>query len=378
MPTLKQYSNHVVRQHTGLKGIDVITFVDSARAYEKGLKGNKAIPETEALEFYLLNHAMAVLRQQVLPNQPLTEAQHRLVDDYYKVTLRQAFRMATYLLYICTRESRHIGKNSDSYVNLAKTHGDKIKKFISSIHGSGSSTAVERLKEYPPVDKLGRYVDAMLVLFNTGSWSSGYGGKAWGAVTQLFHQWVHGEITSEMLVDQGYTLAHNNGPIFNKGMLYDSYGNKFKYILDVQRAGMIPQLINQVTEYAYNPLEVPSSLIAAHGMCVDAVGDDMRGFVDWATVEAFSADYSYKTEKEYQLKYIGVDPTAAQKVKDGQLAQEKAEALAKKEKEAKAQKEAEEVSKNWFVVKGPAPVKVKKITRSEAQEAPAKEYAGTY
>ena len=52
-----------------------------------------------------------------------------------------------------------------------------------------------------------------------------------------------GTTSMEMLVDTGYTLAHNGGPIFNKGMMYTHYDSHFLTILDLQRAGQMLDLL---------------------------------------------------------------------------------------------------------------------------------------
>ena len=53
-------------------------------------------------------------------------------------------------------------------------------------------------------------------LFFNGKWKSGYGGKAWGRVTDLLIKHLSGELSCELFVDQALALEHNNGCVFDK------------------------------------------------------------------------------------------------------------------------------------------------------------------
>jgi len=107
-------------------------------------------------------------------------------------------------------------------------------------------------------------------------------------------------ITQEMMIDTAYTLAHNNGPMFNKGMLYDHYGNDFKKILDVQRSGQIPEFILEGGAKFLTPLQ--SSVF---NDALTALKGEFGNYVDWYQVEKLGSLIKYPVEKTVQDKKYG-------------------------------------------------------------------------
>ena len=61
-------------------------------------------------------------------------------------------------------------------------------------------------------------------------------------MTDCLVRFVSGEFSAEMMLDTVWTLAHNGGPIFNKGQFYACTANALR-ILDVQRSGQIPEAV---------------------------------------------------------------------------------------------------------------------------------------
>jgi hypothetical protein len=105
---------------------------------------------------------------------------------------------------------------------------------------------------------------------------------------------VYGEFTPEMFGDTAFTLAHNNGPMFNKGMLYSNYSSEFKKILDVQRSGQIPQYLS---EKVFIGDVVPTYMAEA----VVVFPAELTGTVDWYKVEALGALGNYALLKKKQV-----------------------------------------------------------------------------
>lgn len=296
-------------------------------------------PETAAIWFYMQNHAQAILARKRMKFEPLPAEELGLVNKYHRTMTREALRMFYYLLLICTRESRHINNLDDVPIPSAR-----YKEFVASIRPKGSSGAVESFYSNAPAMNLGRYTAHMLTLFEQGHWSSSFGGKAWANVAKVLDDFVQGEITAEMMLDTAYTLAHNNGPIFNKGLvfkMYDPY--EIMRILDVQRSGQIPQFVQ--TEHSSKITAVQRE----YRMCgYHILGEEFGGHVDWFKVEALGAVGSYDAEKAEQQAKYGIPDTAKQVIAAT---------------EAKQQKEAEE----YYTMISPAgtSLKFKKLKREE-------------
>lgn len=256
-------------------------------------------PEVDALVFYMLNHAVSLIRQKRHPLEPLGEFLPILESFHREMAVRSA-RMFYYLLLICARESRH-EQNGSKMEALYKEYGFKLKQFQHSFPDS-HNTAVKYFTENCPDLPLGRFTEYLSKQFYCGSYGSSFGGEAWGKVTDTLNDFVHGRITAEMMMDTAFTLAHNTGPIFNKAMLFHCQDNAaLQKILDVQRSGQIPQLVAQGAMPKYTANE---RVVALYTQCVQVL-PEFAGHVDWVKVEALGAVGSYASEKAAQFKHFG-------------------------------------------------------------------------
>lgn len=300
-------------------------------------------PETDALVFYVMNHAVSVVRQRVHQYQPLNEY-YDLINEYHRQLAVRSTRMFFYLLLICTRESRHekTDYSLPLWITLEQKYGSEVIKFHKTIKGKSSVGAAERLRTSPPNVELGTYVKFLCEVFYQGSYAGGYGGPAWGAVADCLKSYVLGEYSAEMMMDTAFTLAHNNGPIFNKGMLFDSYTSDIYKILDVQRSGQIPQLIASLDVNKANHQTVQT----LYQFCRSVIGSEFDGYVDWFQVESLGALKSYKSEQNQQVAKHGY-PANLKAKQEAEAAKKAAQAKKKAEQDAKA---AAEKAKNFLEV----------------------------
>lgn len=256
----------------------------------------QAMAETEALWFYLGEHALAALRRKRALHEPLSEPELKLVEDVYRRSNQIFLRMLYYVTVICVREARHVNSQADQIADKAKKAGTPFSlaavKFAKSIHDD-SSVAMQQFIDHAPEDlTMGELSKVLSFIFYKGHWpSSGYGGPKWGNVSDALVNLVHGVYSPQMFVDVGCALAHNGGPIWNKGMFYKGYNNaELQKILDVQRAGMIPRLV--MTD---------ASKVVSHDMKMFTIkndqvfGDDAVGEIDWTAVQKAGAVGNYKS-----------------------------------------------------------------------------------
>lgn len=259
-------------------------------------------PEADALSFYMLNHAVSLVRRVKAEYAPLEEYLP-IVTQYHTMLAMTSTRMFFYLLMICTRETRHEKSEMSStfWKKLKELHGAEVCSFHNMIKNTTSSKAVATLQENPPNVSLAKYTEFMVTVFNTGKFNSSYGGTAWGAIAQCLHSFAQGETSAEVMVDTAFTLCHNNGPIFNKGMLYETYTNDLYKILDVQRSGQIPQLIAEGKVTGAKGVYV----LKTYKMCKSILGEEFGGYVDWFKVETLGALKSYTLEQNTQVTQHG-------------------------------------------------------------------------
>ena len=219
--------------------------VSKSIAAFKQSHSKKTHPEHDAISFYLYNDAMARVLERVSMDEPLGPYLP-ICDEYHRILNVKGMRLAYYILIISTRESRHLKSHSNSSLinNLKDKFGYDLVNWILEMPDHAQQ-AMSRFINSPPAGALlGNYVTVLHEIFYKGSWSSAYGGKNWANVVRPLLHVVNGEWNIEMLLDVGFSLAHNGGPIFNKGMFYETYnGSQLKKILDHQAAGQIPQMI---------------------------------------------------------------------------------------------------------------------------------------
>jgi hypothetical protein len=264
----------------------------------------------DAISFYLKNAVMAEIclkHDSDADLGPLDE----LIEEYQRTVRLAGLRMFYYLTLICTRESRHVGSSIVPYVKSTYPCGD----FLEHIRGSNETAAVDSFRLQPPPGSFGDYTNMLVDVFKKGTFSGGFGGKPWMNVAVVLREFVHGSNSMEILLDTAFTLAHNNGPIFNKQMLFMHYSlPELTKILDVQRAGMIPQFVNGCES---------QFVMAEHTAFMQRVKallpDSFHGPVDWQKVQDLGAVGHYaskKKSKPLSNNYLYVTPKyAAKKVK---------------------------------------------------------------
>lgn len=294
----------------------MMAFRGQSDAYQTipGATNNEPVegkPEVDALIFYMLNHAVSLVRQRVHPLQPLGKYLP-LFDLYATEMAVRTQRMFFYLLLICTRESRHDkakDQNRDSW-----GYSEKIIKFHRSLGGMGSDGAASALCKNPPSVTLGEYTRYLSDTFYKGNYNGGFGGKAWGQVADVLRDYVSGKLTAEMMMDTSFTLCHNNGPIFNKGMLFSGYSHDIYHILDVQRSGQIPQLIAEKV-LAHTKVHLVQLIWSR---CHKLLGAEFDGYVDYFKVEELGALKKYDAQKNKQVQEHGHPSKPSLVKKNGQ------------------------------------------------------------
>ncbi len=250
-------------------------------------------PETDAIEFYQLNHALALIQQKFHPLEPLPAEYLELVERFFTMTSVAARRALFYLIVICTRETRHL-QNKDSWKEkLKNSYNADVAGYVCSLPDN-AQVAMAKFKSAPPKADIGPYVQAIYEVFYHGTWGGGYGGKAWATVTDCLGSFITGQYSLVMLLDTVWTLCHNNGPIFNKGDLYKHYMGKYlTKILDVQRAGMIPIFIDTCKDEEFTKSCTPA-IRQTNAKIMELF--DLPRVMDWDKVNELGAVGHYNSD----------------------------------------------------------------------------------
>lgn len=168
-----------------------------------------------------------------------------------------------------------------------------------SIVSARATTVLYELTKNTPAVSLGAYVDYLVGAFGL-SFSSSFGGSKWEAIAKCLQGFVNGAVSASVMLDTSFTLSHNTGPIYNKGMFYLG-STDLIHTLDTQRAGLIPNFVHSVG----------LDWVTTEGVIADGVllGEDFTVPVDYqlvmdlGSVDNYSDNVSEfnKAKKENEL-----------------------------------------------------------------------------
>lgn len=308
----------------------------------------EAKPETDALWFYVQQHALSLAERNLDADEPMGDY-GKYVEQYHKMGQRKVMRMFYYLLLITTRESRH-AKSGVGKTNLYKKYPNIVEFHKNYVQDSSAESAIQALIDNAPDITLGEYTNFLVNAFTLPGYSGGYGGKAWAKIARPLNDFVQGKISAEILMDTAWTLEHNNGQIFNKGMLYHNGSSAVLHkILDVQRSGQVPQLI----AHHYSELNkyIPSEL-QQYVVDFTRIDAGFGGRVDWHQVKDIHGNAKYHSEKSVQDAAQGNQSWKDKLVAIKEAAQAKATKLKAQAAKAALLKGAIEILPGTWVPKG--------------------------
>jgi len=307
--TLGYHSARALCQYRDMSGIECSLVADAVKKFlasNGNNYGHLPKPESCALWFYFLNHGKSVIGSKYHPLEPLSKHDLDFVDLYHSKANKEAIRAFYYLLLICVRESRHVGafNNEETRIHLFKKFGKELADFNHSLRHLGSEGAYKLFLNSPPkTSGIGELCESLQYIFYNGDFSSGFGGPKWGSIADVLVKFVKGEYSAELMVDTVWTLQHNGGAIFNKGMIYTGFTSSLLRILDVQRSGQIPEAI--MSDVAIQHF-VDYDLKQAVKEFTQRHPDTFGSHVDWYKVEALGSQNKYPHEKKEQAKDHGL------------------------------------------------------------------------
>jgi hypothetical protein len=297
--TLSYFLSAPQLQQIKLADIPIKELGAGQKAY-RGTCGH-ASPDEEAIRFYTLNHLASVVKSKFTLNEPLPAWAVQIMQRYMVEVTAQSQRAFFYLLAICTREARHMYSNKVAdafFVQAEKEYGTPFMNFCKNLPG-GEEEAMKAVENNPPDCTAGQYIAGLSYIFYKGKWASSFGGAKWGNVTDCLLHAVQGKTSMEMMIDTCYTLAHNGGPIFNKGMMYGHYTGQFTRILDIQRSGQMPELALDKDKYGILIVPEMAQLVK---LAQTEVPDQFGTYVDWYKVQSMGAVGNYLSEQKQQDK----------------------------------------------------------------------------
>lgn len=296
---LEHYKEALLFKKQDVSGIPLVS---TATQLSKYMDSHTTVSvESEAILFYLLNDAFGRLCSQFDKKEDLPKEADALARLYLEKASHSSARLFYYILNIITREARH----APSHCITKLDHQYGLSEFIKGLKShASSSSAAKYMKDCCATtlsgQALGPYVAGIVNVFKQWGSPNNFGGQPWAEIAEVLRKVVFGEISLELMNDLSWSLAHNNGPMFNKGMLYDHYTKELLKILDVQRSGQIREYVSN-GELTYLTPEIGDALTTIDA-CFPA-NDTL--YVDWFKVEALGALGKYPSEKSNQSSLHG-------------------------------------------------------------------------
>lgn len=199
-----------------------------------------------AARFYLYNHAVAMITKKYHRHEELPPDALDVLERFNEYGNQLVARMIGYVATICVRESRHCHSQTDVANVVNQKFGKPAKDFIFSVPDSAEASMQYAMNMVPEGLTIGNAMGALSHCFWKGKWSSAFGGPKWAVIADTLWKASKAEITLEVFLDIAFTLAHNGGPIFNKGVVFDHpNATHLLMVLDAQRAGFMPALFNE-------------------------------------------------------------------------------------------------------------------------------------
>lgn len=285
------------------RDLPLVQVVNAMNSYMEAESGLVSVEES-ALKFYLLNQAFAELQAKFGLHEPLPIQYQVIATTYVAAASAIAVRAMYYVLIICARESRHLHKQEGFKKKLHKQYGSAFFDWQMALPDSPHE-AVKYFRNNPPPEmSFGRYMQALVQIFSEGAFGSHYGGPMWATVADTLRAMVFGETTPEMFLDTVWALRHNTAPIFNKGMLFANDKPDLNLILDVQRSGQIPFLIDDAMRGDVSLSGLTAEVKSLHTLCANALGWT-PGYVDYVRVKECGAITQWPHQLEKQMQKWG-------------------------------------------------------------------------
>jgi hypothetical protein len=248
--------------------------------------GSRLSPEKEAVAFYTLNHLFSHTALLFSDSDELDELHTEVVSTYVEVGNLMMLRALYYLVQICLQEHRHGSANSGYTTHFTDKFGPTITSYVYATKGK------EYFLSNPPSGPAWGLMCAVDEQFTKFGYGGSFGGKPWANVARCGWRLLKGDTTPEVFLDTIWTLAHNTGPIFNKGYLYNTQNNSLLLrVLDVQRSGQMPQAVmtdSQITASTYDSV---AQLVAKFVEVYPELGQP----VDWQSVMDLGAVGNYSS-----------------------------------------------------------------------------------
>lgn len=257
--TVRAYRNRPLLMCRDISGNDMGDFYTQLLTYfEDHLPSKTSIGDT-AVQFYMLNHGVALLDGAVGPDTPLTPQQAKLYQLYHQHVGSVGVRMVYDVVFMLTAMASTTHPDGFHLDAVESSYGLKTREFIEDLTGKSSNFTfwTPDFKTLKGVMNKAQ-TSARGVNITNAVRSLGYildvcqrelaYGPLWRDVARMASSFFEGNKSLETTIDTAFTFCHCNGSFFEKGKLFTPVGNDLFNALDVQRSGQIPQMVHEAKD----------------------------------------------------------------------------------------------------------------------------------
>jgi phosphohistidine swiveling domain-containing protein len=129
--------------------------------------------------------------------------------------------LSLYFYNACLGELRHFNRNGTSNLAVRAALTAKIESLLGykpNHDGQAFSREgwVAKVNRPESIEQAVEIMEVALACYMKCSWSSSFGGKKWGLITEILLRYLNGEYSPTLFVDMCFNLQHNGGCAFGK------------------------------------------------------------------------------------------------------------------------------------------------------------------
>ncbi len=241
--------------HTGHRfgSLPANTLISEIAKFKK--QHSIAVPESEAILFYLVNHALHVLRSNHNEYEELPPAMAAFAQKCDTISTRISkalfFHVASVAHGMLWVNASQLEKSQLEF--FEQQYGQGFKQYLINKKDGGALSEIKSISGL----NINQFLGGLSSIYSFGkivAW-----GKPYSMIVKTLHKATNGSYSMYTCADHIWSLCHNGGTVLNKGIsgIFNIASNDIFKVLDIQDAGQIPNWIhaNQNAKYVNSEIK---------------------------------------------------------------------------------------------------------------------------
>ena len=305
--TVRAYRNRPLLMCRDISGNEMSAFYDQLLDYFQANMGKAPSIGDTAVQFYMLNHGLALLDGSLGADTPLSPAQADLYKAYHDRVGKIGVRMVYDIVFMLTALASTTHPDGFCLDAVESNYGPRARAFVEKVSGNTNGVSfwtpnfnslkpvLQSAREHAEGVKLGEAIRALGYTLDICQRELAYG-PLWRDIARVAAAYFEGHKSLETTIDTAFTFCHCNGSFFEKGKLFTAVGNELFKALDVQRSGQVPQLVHE----AKNPLTKHPATRQLHAQFAKQFPEVFLAPVKWSEVKEVTRNQLVFTNKYQQ------------------------------------------------------------------------------